>query len=113
MEEAGHQFILCFIDEDPVAFASWSETEPHIYKLHKIYILPHLQGIGVGKLMMGYIVNELRKKGATFLRLNVNRYNTSAITFYNKSGFEHFGDEDIDIGNGYFMNDHVLSLRIL
>ncbi|MGZ8545109.1 MAG: GNAT family N-acetyltransferase, partial [Flavisolibacter sp.] len=50
-------------------------------------------------------------KGATVLRLNVNR-NNSARSFYEKLGFEMIGEEDIDIGNGYFMNDYVMEKKI-
>ena len=109
----GHCFIICYDNELPVAFASWSEIEPRVYKLHKLYIIPGQQGKGIGGVMINYIVDEIRKKDATFLCLNVNRYNNSAMAFYEKNGFRHVTDEDIDIGNGYFMNDHVLSLAIV
>lgn len=112
MEELNHRFIICYDDEQPVAFASWSEIETNIFKLQKIYIVSGEQGKGIGKYMLGYIVSELKAAGATALRLNVNRYNFSAKAFYEKAGFEQLRDEDIDIGNGYFMNDHVLALSI-
>ena len=105
-----HRFIICYSDDQPMAFASWSEAEEHIFKLHKIYILPSMQGKGAGREILNYIVQEIKKAGATELRLNVNRYNYSAKIFYEKTGFNHLMDEDIDIGNGYFMNDHVLVL---
>jgi len=112
MTEMGHRFIICYNAEQPVAFASWSETEPLIFKLHKIYILPGQQGKGVGKAMLEHIMQEITTRGATALRLNVNIYNLSAKAFYEKTGFKHLKDEDIDIGGGYFMNDHVLELKV-
>jgi len=57
-------------------------------------------------------VDELRSNSAQALRLNVNRNNHVAKAFYEKAGFHHFMEEDIDIGNGFFMNDHVLELTI-
>ncbi len=112
MEELTHRFIICYSDGQPVAFASWSEVAPHIFKLHKIYILPGCQGNGIGKCMIKHIVEDTRTMNAKELRLNVNRYNYSAMTFYEKTGFKLLFEEDIDIGNGYFMNDYVLSLII-
>ena len=108
----GHQFIICINDAQPVAFAAWSETERGIFKLHKLYILPSQQGKGIGRLIIDHIVAELKAGGANELRLNVNRYNQSAIAFYKKTGFTHYMDEDIEIGNGYFMNDHVLRMAM-
>jgi len=112
MRELGHRFIICYAGDKPVAFASWAEGEEHIFKLHKIYILPGQQGKGVGREILNHIVHEIKAKGAQELHLNVNRYNYSAKAFYEKTGFKHVLDEDIDIGNGYFMNDHVLSLTL-
>jgi ribosomal protein S18 acetylase RimI-like enzyme len=108
----GHNFIVCYSGSEPVGFAGWSEIEPNIYKLHKLYVLTTQQGRGVGKLMMDHIIKEIKAAGATALRLNVNRYNFNAKAFYERTGFTLYKDEDIDIGNGFFMNDHVLELPV-
>jgi ribosomal protein S18 acetylase RimI-like enzyme len=108
----GDEFIICNDNGGPVAFASWGEIEPGIAKLHKLYVLPGLHGKGIGKAMVAHIVSSLKKQGIAALHLNVNRYNYPAMAFYEKAGFSQFRDEDIEIGNGYFMNDHVLRLAI-
>jgi GNAT superfamily N-acetyltransferase len=112
MAQYGHQFIICYNGGEPVAFASYGEIEAGIYKLHKIYILPGQQGKGIGGHMLAHITNELRAKQVKELRLNVNIHNHAAMAFYEKVGFRHVKDEDIDIGSGYFMNDHVLGLPL-
>jgi GNAT superfamily N-acetyltransferase len=109
---SGHTFLISYDDDKPVGFASYSEIEPGVYKLHKIYVLPEMQGKGAGKYLLAHIVEELKgKKGAT-LRLNVNRNNIPALVFYEKAGFKPYSVEDIDIGNGFFMNDYVLELKL-
>jgi ribosomal protein S18 acetylase RimI-like enzyme len=113
MEEPGHRFIICNTEDEPSAFASYSEIGPHIFKLHKIYIIPQRQGRGIGKLMISYILEDIKANGGKALRLNVNRYNYSALAFYNKMGFKLYAEEDIDIGGGYFMNDFVLNLDVV
>ncbi len=112
IKTSGHHFIIGYSDDSPVAFASYSETEPGIFKLHKLYILPGQQGKGIGRYLAGYIAADIKSMGATTLRLNVNRFNHSAKSFYEKTGFKRYKEEDIDIGNGYFMNDHVLELAV-
>ena len=57
--------------------------------------------------MIDYIIEEIKKENATALRLNVNRQN-NALSFYKHLGFKIINEEDIDIGNGYFMNDYVM-----
>ncbi len=106
--QQGHSFIICSSGDTPVAFASWSQIQPGIFKLHKIYIVTGQQGKGIGRFVIEHIVNELRKTKAKELRLNVNIHNHTAKAFYERTGFKQLYDEDIAIGSGYFMNDHVL-----
>jgi len=80
-------------------------------KLHKIYVLPETQGKGVGKLLLAEVENAALKAGNSHLFLNVNRYN-SAQEFYKRLGFEIVYEEDIEIGNGYLMEDFVMEKKI-
>jgi RsiW-degrading membrane proteinase PrsW (M82 family)/GNAT superfamily N-acetyltransferase len=105
--EDRHQFIIVYNAGVPVGFASYSETEPAVYKLHKLYVLPVHQGRGTGSFIIGQIINDILPKGANTLQLNVNR-NNNAKNFYEKMGFQAIRTEDIDIGNGFFMNDYVM-----
>jgi len=108
--EKGHQFIIAYDDDKAVAFASYSarEDNPEVYKLHKIYILPNQQGKGIGKQLIDYIKNDIIP--ASSLQLNVNR-NNKALQFYQKIGFKIIAEEDIDIGNGFYMNDYIMEIK--
>ncbi len=108
-----HNFLIVFDEEIPIGFASFSpkEKDSNTYRLHRIYILPHQQGTGTGKLLLNHIINLIKKSGSSILELNVNRYNKARI-FYEKLGFKIISEEDIDIGNGYFMNDYIMQLNI-
>ena len=82
-----------------------------VTKIHKIYILPSAQGKGVGKKLMDSITEvALQNKNQT-LSLNVFRKNP-ALQFYQKIGFKITGEEDIDVGNGFEMNDFVMAKNI-
>ena len=108
-----HIFLIIEEDEEPIGFASYSLIdEQGIYKLHKIYVLPNQQGKGLGKLIIDFIVADIAPSGAIALQLNVNRYNKARF-FYEKIGFVVIREEDIDIGNNYFMNDYVMELKLI
>ncbi|MFI5185338.1 MAG: GNAT family N-acetyltransferase [Chitinophagales bacterium] len=106
----GSQFIFIYDDEEPVGFAAYFEQTSSVYKLDKIYILPSQQGKGTGRFVIDHIVNEIKQKGAAALRLQVNR-NNKAKNFYEKIGFVVIDYQDIDIGNGFFMNDYVMEKK--
>src|SRR5689334_3247518 len=82
----GVQFILVYDDKEPVGFAAYQEIKPHIFKLHKIYVLPSQQGKGTGRFVIDHILDEIRLQGAAALQLQVNR-NNKAKTFYERLGF--------------------------
>ena len=81
-----------------------------VTKIHKIYLLPETQGKGIGKKVIEEIKKMALKNHSTSLFLNVNRFN-SAIGFYKKIGFEVIDEVNIDIGNGYLMEDYVMEKK--
>ncbi len=106
-----HQFLIATNNDVSVAFAAYSLIKEKQYQLHKLYLLPSQQGQGTGSLLLRRILEVLTTKRATCLQLNVNR-NNSARLFYEKLGFTIIGVEDISIGQGYFMNDYVMEIKL-
>ncbi|QMW06525.1 GNAT family N-acetyltransferase [Spirosoma foliorum] len=82
-------------------------TGKPLTKIHKIYLLPASQGKGVGRLLIDQVGHIATAHHNTHLGLNVNRYN-KAIQFYERMGFSVVGTEDIDIGDGFLMEDFVM-----
>jgi GNAT superfamily N-acetyltransferase len=107
-----HHFLLAKLEEETIGFASFSRVEETSRgKLHKLYVLAGLQGKGVGKKFLHAILSEARQLAISTLELNVNRYN-KAIGFYENYGFRRLREEDIPIGNNYWMNDYVMAIDI-
>lgn len=109
----GYTFFIASVQGKDVGFACASllEEQNHIYKLHKLYVLPSTQGMGIGKLLIDKVVDLVAAEGGKFLQLNVNRKN-KATNFYLKMGFIIKETVDINIGDGFFMNDYVMELPI-
>ena len=111
--ENGQHFILISNENVIVGFASYEFNfeNSNKTKVHKIYVLPEIQGKGVGKILMDFIRNKAIENTNLGLLLNVNRFN-KAITFYQKYGFVNKNSVDIEIGNGYLMQDYILELNL-
>lgn len=107
----GAQFIFVYDEKEPVGFASFQETEPETWKLHKLYVLASQQGKGTGRFVIDYIIDEIKQQGAAALQLQVNRHN-NAKSFYEKLGFSVIKEFEFDIGNGYVMDDYVLEKKL-
>jgi ribosomal protein S18 acetylase RimI-like enzyme len=110
MRDQSQRFLLLKDNSKFQGFASFGprNEEPGIFKLHKIYILPHNQGKGYGRMLIDEVKRQLLNQGVKTLDLNVNRYNP-AKDFYEKLGFKIIREEDIPIGQ-YWMNDYVMRL---
>ena len=112
MDTQKHTFLIAEIENHPAGFASFSMINEHgTYKLQKLYVLQSLHGKGIGKSVLDFIVKEIRSQNGTALQLNVNR-NNKARSFYEREGFCVIKEEDIDIGNDYFMNDYLMEKKI-
>ena len=79
--------------------------------MHKIYLLPETQGKGFGNFLLERIVALAKENQSDRISLNVNRFN-KACAFYQKMGFEIVAQEDLEIGNGYLMEDYKMEKKI-
>lgn len=109
----GHTFLIVERDHQALGFAGFSlqNATEEKYKLHKLYVLPQIQGSGLGKSLIDEVIKLVSVVGGKSLILNVNKFN-KAKGFYQKLGFAVIEDVKIDIGGGYFMDDYVMELSI-
>lgn len=109
VSEKGHRFLIAKEGNVSLGFASYEHISNHkpLTKIHKIYVLPHTQGKGIGKKLIAAIEDIARKNQSQAMTLNVNRFN-KALGFYQKLGFEIVGEEDIELEHGYLMEDYVM-----
>ncbi|MBP8066941.1 MAG: GNAT family N-acetyltransferase [Pedobacter sp.] len=108
-----HVFLIASENGKDVGFAGFSLVDHtnNGYKLHKLYVLPEMHGKGVGKILINEAVSQAALEGGKTIQLNVNR-NNNAKDFYLKVGFNIKETVNLDIGNGFFMNDYVMEKAI-
>jgi len=107
--ENGHKFYILIDDGNDLGFIGIELNCPTIgnAKIHKFYVLPESQGKGVGDKLIEHVFQYSKWNRINSLSLNVNRYN-KAIDFYLKKRFKIIKEEDIEIGNGFLMEDYVM-----
>lgn len=106
----GVRYDLLLADGRPAGFASYGPTaESGVAKLHKLYLLPELQGCGLGTRLLQHVEREVRVAGARRLILSVNKRNAKAIAAYQRNGFVIADSVVTDIGSGFVMDDYVMA----
>jgi len=111
--EQGHLFYIISENKIPLGFIGIEPNHPsaHQLKIHKLYVLPETQGSGLGKKLIQIAIDNASIRNISEIVLNVNRFN-KAVTFYQHLGFSISYEENIDIGNGFWMEDYVMTLKV-
>ena len=96
MEELHHQYFIILVDDMPAGYLSIEKTGENTYNFQKIYSLPEMHGTGIGRFIIEQGINYL-KEG-----------HTGPFTIE----LREIGTRDHHIGNGYFMNDYIMSMEV-
>lgn len=107
----GHQFYVADVNDEIIGFASVSKENESVCKLNKLYVLPTTQKTGAGKALLQSVITFAKENNAKEIQLQVNRHN-NAKDFYLKQGFTILYEADFEIGNGFYMNDYVMGLKL-
>lgn len=79
-------------------FSTWL-GRPGIY-IQDLVVAEAARGSGLGRRLVAETVRAGQRRGATHLRLSVDRHNESAINFYRSIGMDASGDERIYHAHG-------------
>jgi ribosomal protein S18 acetylase RimI-like enzyme len=100
-------YTLVYDDQTPVGYIAISTKDNKNYFLHKFYIEVGEHGKGIGSQLFEHMLHTM--KTLETIELTVNRQNYKSVNFYFKHGFTIKDIADFDIGNGFFMNDFVMT----
>lgn len=109
--ENGVIWELFYENDEPVGYLVCEPKEERMY-LSKIYLKASVRGKGYGKVLLNHAINSAKEHSKNALYLNVNKYNTASIEFYERNGFVKIDEGVFDIGNGYVMDDFILELKL-
>lgn len=105
------EFFMVAVDDEAIGYFAIEPQGDRQAKLHKIYLRPQQKTKGTGTAVIAYLKNWAITRGIETIELNVNKYN-SAVSFYEKMGFELIREMILDIGQGYIMDDYVMQLQL-
>jgi ribosomal protein S18 acetylase RimI-like enzyme len=101
----GRRFLLAYAGEEAVGYASMREVEPpqglqgeRAIEIVQLYSEQKMIGRGVGAALMQACLDLAGQLGMDWVWLGVWEHNHRAIAFYQKWGFERFGDHIFLVG---------------
>ena len=89
IEEQNHRYFTLQYKNQDCGYLSIEQQRQSLFHLHKIYLLPSHQGLGLGRNLFLFAIEQVRHISSSYARmeLNVNRHNT-ALDFYLKMGMK-------------------------
>lgn len=82
-------------------------------KLDKLYVHQLVRGKGYGAALIGHVVQAARRQGMDTLYLQVNKHNHGSVAAYLRTGFSVAKAVKVDIGDGFVMDDYVMSRSLV
>ncbi|MEO8006401.1 MAG: GNAT family N-acetyltransferase [Betaproteobacteria bacterium] len=87
-------------------------SDARTMKLDKLYVHQIFRGKGFGAALVDHVANAARREGRATLYLQVNKYNHGSVEAYKRMGFTITRSLKVDIGQGFLMDDYVMSLAL-
>ncbi len=98
-------------DQKAGYFAYDGKAEKEVF-ISKLYIHKDFRRRGLGRRILDFISNEARVLGCTAMTLSVNKDNSNSIQFYIAYGFQTIKAQKVAIGEGFYMDDYVMSYPV-
>ena len=116
--EEGHHYYVAYDEVQrgyvSVQYDGADDDGVEVFHLHKIYVMPDAQGMGIGIKLFNRVVEHVKEacggKPAR-IELNVNKFNKS-VEFYKHIGMRVLLEEDFPIGNGFYKTDYIMGLDL-
>lgn len=111
---AGYHYYLLLNNQQPLAYFAWmTASDGNSLQLSKLYVDKSYQHQGIGSRIIDLCVDYCQSNNLQRLWLTVNRHNHSAISFYQRNGFENVAALVQDIGAGFVMDDFRMEKQIV
>jgi len=115
--DQGHEFYILSEQNSDLGFLAleWITTNTNnkqqLLKINKLYILGQQQNKGFGKALIQKAIQRASKTNVSEIILQVNKAN-KAKDFYAHLGFQIKEEAIFDIGNGFVMDDYIMSYKL-
>ena len=84
-------FFVAFSGDEIAGYIGSHNVLGEVY-ITNVAVFPEFRRNGVGKALVEFLVNKMKEENAEFVTLEVRKSNLSAISLYEKCGFQNVGE---------------------
>lgn len=108
----GYEYFQIFTDGEFAGYTGIHE-ETHALFLSKLYIKKDCRKKHLSTKAFHFLVQLCKERGLSHIWLTCNKYNANTLAVYDHMGFKITDEQVADIGNGYVMDDYILTYCIV
>ncbi len=110
-KEENYKYYFITDNGNNIGYFGISDYPEYLF-LSKLYISKDFRHMGIGEKAFDKIKNIAKEKGYKEIQLTVNKYNENTIKAYKKWGLSVIDSVVTDIGQGYVMDDYIMSYKL-
>ena len=108
----GYKYALVIFGDQKVGYFAYDVIDEKEVFISKLYIHQDFRRRGLGKRVLDFIAKETQALRCTAMTLSVNKDNSDSIRFYISYGFQTIKAQKVAIGEGFYMDDYVMSCPV-
>ena len=111
IRESGYEYFRIYLN-DILAGYTGVHAEADSLFLSKLYIKEDCRGNHLATHTLKYLIQLCKERGLKKIWLTCNKYNANTLAVYDHLGFKITDEQVADIGNGFVMDDYILTYYI-
>ena len=89
--------------------ADWKDTSGDFYFVHRLGVLPSVQGKGIAKVLMDFAEKEIKSMGGKSVRLGAYKHYKRVVKFYKHRGYTPRGEIIFSVSkNPFYAMEKIL-----
>ena len=109
---AGYKYAVVISGGQKAGYFAYDGTAEKEVFISKLYIYKDFRRRGLGRHILDFIAKEARALGCKAMTLSVNKDKSDSIQFYLAYGFQSIKAQKVAIGEGFYMDDYVMSCLV-
>jgi len=109
---AGYKYALVIFGGQQAGYFAYDVKDQKEVFISKLYIHKDFRRRGLGRQVIDFIAKEAQALGCSTMTLSVNKDNSDSIQFYISYGFQTIKAQKVAIGEGFYMDDYVMSCPV-
>lgn len=111
IEKEGYEYYQIYNSHTFAGYIGIHEDKDSLF-LSKLYIKKDFRGQRLATKAFQFLTDLCRERNLKRIWLTCNRHNTNTLNIYDHLGFRITDEQAADIGNGFVMDDYILSYTI-